>query len=204
MQGAAEQPTAAVRPRYFVLESYLLKNGSQSQRLASYIQTARLGMASRLQTEAPVLVLDALVAAHMPQMLLVTAFASLEDIAAMKRKLRDDAPARQAFADWETGDEPPYEELIETVLETAEYCPPLPTPIAPEGSGSKPRVFELRTYHSPTERQLKALHERFAGPEIRIFHRSGIHPLFYTSTLIGAGKPNPLAFEAGGPREQDG
>jgi hypothetical protein len=53
-----------------------------------------------------------------------------------------------------------------------------------------PRIFELRTYHSPTGRQLKALHERFAGPEIRIFHRSGIHPVFYTSTVFGANRPN--------------
>ena len=29
-----------------------------------------------------------------------------------------------------------------------------------------------------------------AGPEIRIFHRVGIHPILYTSTLIGANLPN--------------
>ena len=33
-------------------------------------------------------------------------------------------------------------------------------------------------------------HERFAGPEIQIFHRSGIHPVLYSSTLIGPNKPN--------------
>lgn len=186
MEGAAGIP-----PRYFLLESYLLKNGSQAQRLASYFQTARVGRAGRLQTVAPVLVLEALVAAHMPQMLAVSAFGSLEEIAAMKRKLREDAQAREALASWETGDEAAYEELNETVLEAAEYCPPLPQ-AAPAGSGlnKTPRVFELRTYHSPTERQLRALHERFAGPEIRIFHRSGIHPILYSSTLIGANKPN--------------
>jgi hypothetical protein len=45
-------------------------------------------------------------------------------------------------------------------------------------------------YHSPTWRQLKALHERFAGPEIKIFHRVGVHPLLYSSTLIGPNMPN--------------
>jgi hypothetical protein len=48
----------------------------------------------------------------------------------------------------------------------------------------------LRVYHSPTWRQLKALHERFAGPEIQIFHRVGIHPILYSSTLIGTNMPN--------------
>lgn len=188
MESAAQ---AQVPPRYFLLESYLLKNGSQAQRLGSYFQLARIGMAKRLQTVAPVFVLEALVAAHMPQVLSVSAFASLEELTGMKRKLRDDSAAREALAQWEAGEEPPYEVLNETVLEAAEYCPPLPGPMAPPDPASKPpRVFELRTYHSPTERQLRALHERFAGHEIGIFHRCGIHPVLYSSTLIGAGKPN--------------
>jgi hypothetical protein len=45
-------------------------------------------------------------------------------------------------------------------------------------------------YHSPTFRQLAALHERFSGPEIKIFHRAGIHPILYCSTLIGQNIPN--------------
>jgi hypothetical protein len=184
-----------VPPRYFLIESYLLKNGNQAQRLGSYFQLARIGMANRLQTVGPTLVLEAMVAAHMPQVLAVTAFASLEELTGMKRKLRKDGPARDALAEWELGEEPPYEALNETVLEAAEYCPPLPAPMpspAPlrDQVTKLPRVFELRTYHSPTERQLRALHERFAGPELRIFHRCGIHPVLYSSTLIGANKPN--------------
>lgn len=182
---------AAPPPRYFLLESYLLKNGSQASRLASYFQNARIGMAERLQAVAPALVLEALVAAHMPQVLAVSPLASLEELAGMRRKLREDRQAREAMAAWEAGEEPPYEALDETVLEAAEYCPPLPQATPASGdAGKPPRVFELRTYHSPTERQLRALHERFAGPEIKIFNRCGIHPVLYSSTLIGANKPN--------------
>jgi hypothetical protein len=188
---AGTEQASATPPRYFLLESYLLQNGSQGQRLAGYMQRARIGMAGRLQTVAPAFVLEALIAAHMPQVLAVSAFASLEELAGMKRKLREDAGARQALAEWESGEEPAYEELDETVLEAAAYCPPLPGPAQAPDRGSKPpRVFELRTYHSPTERQLRALHERFAGAEIGIFHRCGIHPVLYSSTLIGANKPN--------------
>jgi len=188
---AAGADQSQVPPHYFLLESYLLKNGSQAQRLGSYFQLARIGMAGRLQIAAPVFVLEALIAAHMPQVLAVSACASLDELNAMKRKLREDSAAREALAQWEAGEEPPYEELNETVLETAEYCPPLPGPMPPPDAASKlPRVFELRAYHSPTERQLRALHERFAGHEISIFHRCGIHPVLYSSTLIGANKPN--------------
>jgi hypothetical protein len=188
MDGAAAAQKNAP-PRQFLLESYLLKNGSQLQRLGSYFQLARIGMANRLQTVAPAFVLEALVAAHMPQVVAISAFASLEEVAGTKRKLREDDAAREALTQWEAGEEPPYEELNETLFEAAEYCPPLPTP-APELASKPPRVFELRTYHAPTERQLRALHERFAGPEIRIFHRCGIYPVLYSSTLIGEDKPN--------------
>lgn len=34
------------------------------------------------------------------------------------------------------------------------------------------------------------MHERFAGPEIGIFHRSGIHPILYGDTLVGPDMPN--------------
>jgi len=190
MTGNRMEGAAVVPPRYFLLESYLLKNGSQAQRLGSYFQTARIGMAGRMQSVAPSLVLEALVAAHMPQVLAVSAFGSLEEVTGMKHKFRDDAQAREAMAAWEAGDEAAYEQLNETVLEAAEYCPPLPPAAQSHDAAKPPRVFELRTYHSPTERQLRALHERFAGPEIKIFHRSGIHPVLYSSTLIGANKPN--------------
>ena len=193
---AVRAESAEVRPKggaertpgCFLLESYLLKNGSQAQRLASYFQLARIGMARRLGIPAPAFVLEALVAAHMPQVLAVSDFDALDGVGAMKRKLREDSESLAAMAQWEAAEGPPYEELNETVLEAAAYCPPLPSPVP--GTAKPPRIFELRTYHSPSERQLAALHERFAGAEIKIFHRCGIHPVLYSSTLIGANKPN--------------
>jgi hypothetical protein len=177
-----------LRKRWFHLESYLLKGGSQGQRLAAYLQEARLGMAARLQRPKPGLILEALVAAHMPQVLTVSAYASLDELAEAKRAWREDGAAREALARWEAGDEAPYEARDEIVLKATTYCPEFP-PAAGDAE-RPPRVYELRTYHSPTERQLQALHERFAGPEIKIFQRSGIHPVLYSSTFIGPNQPN--------------
>ena len=174
--------------RYFLLESYLLKGGNQGPRLAAYLQEARVGMAARLKTPAPALILEALVAAHMPQVLTVSGYASLDELAESKRVWRQDVQARAAMERWEVGDEAPYETRNEIVLESAPYCPAFP-PTAIDAA-KPPRVYELRTYHSPTERQLQALHERFAGPEIKIFQRCGIHPVLYSSTYIGPDQPN--------------
>lgn len=182
------QPMDAPRtPRLFVLQQYFLRSGSQPGRLHAFLEKGLLAACRRLKEPAPAFILEALVAPHMPQIACLTPFAGLEQWQQTRARLAADEGYRAALAALEQDAEPPYEEYAETVLEAAPYTPPLPESLP---AASQPRIFELRLYHSPTERQLKALHERFAGPEIPIFHRVGIHPLVYGSTLAGPHKPN--------------
>lgn len=187
MEGMTQSAGAPRAPRYFVLEQYLLKNGSQPGRIHAWIEKGVIPARRRLGLPAPVVVMEALAAAHMPQVVCVTPYASLDPWAGAKARLAGDAEYRKALEAMEAGEEAPCEQYSEVLLEAAPYTPPLPEKLAQQG---QPRVFELRLYHSPTERQLQALHERFAGPEIPIFHRCGIHPLLYGSTLAGPAKPN--------------
>ena len=94
--------------------------------------------------------------------------------------------ANSAFDQWETGDAP-YVSASASLLEATDYSPEIVTPEKPPAA---PRIFELRVYHSPTARQNKALHQRFSGAEIKIFHRTGVHPILYTTTVFGANRPN--------------
>jgi hypothetical protein len=73
------------------------------------------------------------------------------------------------------------------LVEAADYSPEIVPDAEPRKTS---RIFELRVYHSPTRRQLRALHERFSSAEIKIFHRSGIHPILYSQTVIGPNMPN--------------
>src|SRR5258708_38398213 len=100
-------------------------------------------------------------------------------------KLLQDQATCKALQALESGAEPAFESVDSSVVEAADYSPE----IKPEASDT-PRIFEVRVYHSPTFRQLGLLHERFRGPEIKIFHRAGIHPILYGSTVIGANIPN--------------
>jgi hypothetical protein len=93
----------------------------------------------------------------------------------------------KSFESWESHPEQPFEHASITLLEAADYCPEI---VADSTPRTKARVFELRVYHSPTWRQLAALHERFSGPEIKIFHRVGVNPILYSSTLAGPNMPN--------------
>jgi hypothetical protein len=183
----AQTATPGSTTRFYLLQQFYLKNGTQGARLAEYLKDGLLPAASRLGVPGPKIVLEALVAAHMPQVAVITGYTSVEQLESTSAKLRADTALSAALAKWESGEEPPYEHRSETLLEATSYSPEI---LAPAQPPKAPRIFELRMYHSPSEGQLKALHERFAGPEIQIFRRCGVHPVLYSSTRIGPMMPN--------------
>jgi hypothetical protein len=173
---------AAAAPRYYVLEHYYLRNGTQLPRIHEFFANGLLP-ASGFHA-GPKLFLEAVVAPHMPQVASITGFESVAQVEAYRGRLHESGDYRKAFAAWEAGPEPPYEHYQQILLRASPYN------VAPPAKAKSPRLFELRVYHSPTWRQLAALHERFAGPEIKIFHRVGVHPILYSETAIGPNMPN--------------
>lgn len=183
------QPAAAQderKTRLYLLETFQLKHGTQLSRLHDYLSRAALPALGKVHA-GPKIVLEALVAPHMPQVAFIMGFQSIEEMWSVRSRLRQDQELRKAFEAWEHGPEPAFEHQTNVLLEATDYSPEIEEPGTPPKS---PRIFELRVYHSPTWRQLRALHERFAGPELKIFHRVGVHPLLYTSTIIGPNMPN--------------
>ena len=187
MEGSqAGAAAGAEKTRYYMLQHMYLKNGTQPGRQHDFLSKALLPALSRVHT-GPKIVLEALVAPHMPEIALIFGVRSLEEIQSLGEKVWKQEGLQKAYDAMESDPEPPFEHYSMSLLEAAEYSPE----IVPQDPPPKtPRIFELRTYHSPTWRQLKALHERFAGPEIRIFHRSGVHPVLYSTTVFGANMPN--------------
>jgi|HubBroStandDraft_5_1064220.scaffolds.fasta_scaffold156589_2 hypothetical protein len=158
---------------WFLLETFQLRQGDQVTRMHDYLK-AWLPKAPA----GPKLILEAVIAPHTPQLLAIAGMANFEDLRTAQ------ATVTSSLAALGLGD-PVFDALNTTILEAAAYSPEIVA-----GKSDKLRYFELRTYHAPTMAQLIALHQRFAGPEVRVFHRSGIFPLFYASTLIGANMPN--------------
>lgn len=183
---AGAPPDAALQKkiRFYLLDHFYMKNGTQMGRINELCKKL---LASAKPAPRPRLFMEALVAPHMPQFAVITGYPSIEDIFAERRSLFADAEIAKAYDAWESGPEPPYEHFSATLLQATDYSPELAPPATPPKT---PRIFELRTYHSPTWRQLRALHERFAGPEIKIFHRVGVHPILYSTTIFGANMPN--------------
>jgi hypothetical protein len=181
----AARPASDKRTGFYLLEQFFMKHGTQLGRMHEYLGSTQALMA-KLHT-GPRIYLEALVAPHMPQIASIIGFSSLDALYSERRKAAESRDLMKAFEAWENGPEPPYEHLTSWLLQATDYSPEIVLPSQPPKT---PRIFELRTYHSPSWRQLKALHERFAGPEIKIFHRVGVHPILYTSTAIGPHMPN--------------
>ncbi len=184
--GAAVAPAAGPKKtKFYILEQYYLKNGSQMDRIHESLTKTFLPALNGIFS-GPKIYLQALVAPHMPQFAAIYGFESFEQMWNVHTKMSENPELIKESEKWESGPEPPFEHMTASLLEAADYSPE----IVPPAQDGPPRIFELRVYHSPTWRQLKALHERFAGPEIKIFHRVGVRPILYSSTLFGQNVPN--------------
>jgi hypothetical protein len=136
-------------------------------------------------------VFTSLIGPHVPMTLMISGFSSLDEIDAAGMRMSESAEFRSAHEKLESGAEAPYDRFERVLLRATNFSPE----IVPLKEKPKTlRVFELRVYHSPTYRQLQFLHERFAGPEIGIFHRCGIFPILYADTMIGPNMPNQTYF----------
>lgn len=165
----------------FVLHQFLLENGQQLGRLHTYLKYALLPALARVAGGAQI-VLEATVAAHQPQVIFLQEFS---DVAAWREtglKLKQDAALLEANSTWDR--QGPYLSHSVSLLAATDYCPPV------AAGAESPRIFEMRVYQAPSEWQMNGVHERFAGPEIPVFHKCGIHPILYASTIAGPQMPN--------------
>ena len=181
---AAEAQPSSARTRVYLLDYYYYRQGDQATRLQQYL-SSQLPLFSR-HTRA-FGVFTAVMAPHAQTTLALSGFSSFADLTAAAAAFESDPGLQKAHQEMERGSEPPFDSRQRVLLEAADFSPEI---VAPPEKPKSPRYFEIRLYHSPTSRQLRMLHERFAGPEIQIFHRSGVHPILYGDTVVGPDMAN--------------
>ena len=179
----AQAPTG--RSRYYEFRFYRLTQGERPQRMNQFASQRLLPLLQKHKF-GPSGFFNVLMGEHSPSLVGLLSYSSLAEREELWSKLGRDAEWHKAVTEFEAPPEPPFLGADSFLLRATSYSPDLAAS-APE---QKPRLFELRIYQSPTERQLVALHERFGGPEIKIFHRVGIHPNRYGEMVVGPGMPN--------------
>ena len=188
---AGEQNTSqAVMPEFYLWRQYILRNGTQPRRLAEYLQGAAIPALNRLGHK-PIGVFEVVAGVPGPTLFLLTPFASLDALAALEAGLdRDDQFLRAgaAYIDAPATD-PAYIRQEVSLLSAFSKMPRIEVPAATAAKG--PRLFELRTYESTSEKAHRAKVRMFAElGEIDIFKRVGLTPVFFGRTLAGPRMPN--------------
>src|SRR6202044_2775312 len=83
---------------------------------------------------------------------------------------------------------PAFQRVEISLLAAFEGWPKL-TPPAAAATKAK-RIFQLRTYESPSNGEHVRKVEMFHSGEFEIFLKAGFHPVFFGDTLAGSRMPN--------------
>jgi hypothetical protein len=182
---AAAAPAAGKRaPSWYELRRYQLRTG-QTKTANDYLAEALLPALQR-QGIGPVGAFETTVGPEMPALHLLVPYDSPAALAAVPARLAADAVYQKAAAPYLTAPatQPAYERIESSLLVAFDSMPRLEPPAL------KPRIFELRTYDSPSEAAHLRKVEMFSTMgEIEIFRRTGLAPVFFGRAVVGARLP---------------
>jgi hypothetical protein len=125
-----------------------------------------------------------------PSLLLVLTHQSLDSVASLRDRLAADAEfARAGAAVLEAPlSDPAFVRVESTLLRAIEAMPTLEPPA---GAGpATPRIVELRTYESHSDRAALNKLKMFNAGEVPIFRKTGLTPVFFGETVVGEKMPN--------------
>ena len=181
-------PSAQTQPNrkthFYRMDYFSYRQGDQGNRINRLFESQMPLLTKHIHTLG---IFTGVLTPHLQTTLVLSGFASNEEMFAAGHAVEGDSGYQKAWDEFERGAEPPYDTAERHLLVATDFSPEI---VPPAEKPKSPRYFELRIYHSPTARQLRLVHERFAGPEIALFHKHGVHPIFYADTIFGSEIPN--------------
>jgi len=183
------QDAAAGKREFYQLRRYRLSNGPQRKLADDYFREALVPALNRMEF-SPVGVFNVTIGPETPVMYVLIPSMSVERLVTVDdRLLKDDAYAKAAAPFLNApAKEPAYARMESSLLQAYEKMPKITLP--PVSVSKSPRVFELRTYESPSNQDHWRKIEQMSSGEGDIFTKAGIPQVFYGDTLIGSRLPN--------------
>lgn len=125
-----------------------------------------------------------------PSLLLVLTHSTFDSVATLREKLANDSTYVRdgaAILDAPLSD-PAFVRVESTVVRAIEAMPAL----EPSAGAEKavPRIFELRTYESHSDKAAINKLKMFNAGEVPIFRKTGLTPVFFGETVVGAKMPS--------------
>jgi len=179
--------------QFYQLKTYSFSTDEQVQKTDNFLKNAYLPALKRQniknigvfkpKTYAPEDTLQ--------RTIILIPFASLKAFEALDAQLLNDKTYQKDGADFINSphDAKPYERIGSIVMKAFEDMPMLkPSPLK---NDRKDRVYELRSYQSPTVAYHQNKVEMFnAGGEVKLFDALGFNAVFYSSVISGPDMPN--------------
>jgi len=191
LAAAGEAPANADAPeqQYYELRQYFFKPGAQATRLDDFLRDAAIPAWNRLGSQ-PIGAFTPREAGDSPSLYVLIPHASLQAFAGASARLEEDEEYRKAAAAYLNlpAADPAFSRFDVSLLRAFAAMPRIE--LAPFSAEKKPRLFELRTYESHSERAALKKIEMFNRAEIAIMRRAGLAPVFYGQMLAGTRLPN--------------
>jgi hypothetical protein len=202
-RGAAAAPENTVR-LFYELRRYSLSNGPQRKLCNEFFSGALVPALNRLGI-TPVGVFDVAIGPLTPSIYVLLPSTSVETLVTAETRLAQDAEYLKAGAAFlnAPATQPAFGRMESSLFQAFEKIPGITLPKATTANAS--RVFELRTYESPSDLDHKRKVEMMQSGEEAIFNKAGFTQVLYGDALIGARLPNltyMLSYESTAERDK--
>lgn len=187
LRAAAAAETEA--REFYQLRRYQLARGPQLKLADDYFREALVPALNRMGF-ATIGVFNLSIGPDTPAMYVLIPGSAAEALATLEGRLAQDADYMKAGADFlkAPAKEPAFHNLEVSLMQAFEKMPKMRTPVA--AAERHPRLFELRTYKSPSEELHKRKVEMFNSAEIALQEQSSMGAVFYGDTVAGGRMPN--------------
>lgn len=175
---------------FYELRSYHLLPGSKQQLLNNYFRDAAIPAMRRLGL-GPVGAFSVTYGPNAPTLYILITHPTLDSVATLRQRLWRDAEYVKAGAPFlnVAQSDAAFVRVESSLLHAFEQMPKLEVPAG--AATRKPRIFELRRYESHSDKAAIRKIEMFnKGGEIPIFRRTGLTPVFFAESVVGANQPN--------------
>lgn len=175
---------------FYQLRRYKLRSGPQVAATEKYLENALIPALAR-KSAGPVGAFRLEIGPETPELYVLIPMHTAAEAATLELDLAQDQEyVKAAEPFWSApANQPAFLRIESSLLAAFEGWPRL----VPPGSGGEAhakRVFQLRTYESPSYRDHIVKVQMFHSGEFEIFKAAGFRPVFFGDTLVGARLPN--------------
>jgi hypothetical protein len=162
--------------RVVACESFCVSDAGQVPHIRSYIADTLLPC-MRQSHNIPGMWLEAIVAPHIPQTLLLTVYSGFDEMLEVRARVASDSRVRRAWAGIESA------QVLDDVRSNVLVVNAESVRFPAESVFAKPGLFEVRTWHAPSWRGGSA-------PEVSsVLSRIGVDPIMAGATVAGEHLP---------------